>query len=127
MGEHYNNSTPSNCTELLIQRQAFAACGDREVRDAVRNHIAEMWSATAAHTGIPPMAVKSLLAYGTLLNVTAALDIDIDTDTVWAQHPSPNPLPHQLGLLDRSGTACVLTLLTIVLAAATNASAKIPK
>lgn len=84
MGEYYNNSTLSNRTELLVQLQAFAACGDREVRDAVRNHMAGMWTATADHTGMPPVAVKSFIAYGMLLNVAAALDID-DIDTEWAR------------------------------------------
>lgn len=84
MGEYYNNATLSNRTELLVQLQAFAACGDREVRDAVRNHMAGMWTATADHTGMPPVAVKSFLAYGMLLNVAAALDID-DIDTEWAR------------------------------------------
>ncbi|MFD6517880.1 TetR/AcrR family transcriptional regulator [Rhodococcus sp. NPDC060176] len=84
MGEYYNNSALSNRTELLVQLQAFAACGDREVRDAVRNHMSGMWTATADHTRMPPVAVKSFLAYGMLLNVAAALDID-DIDTEWAR------------------------------------------
>nr|WP_027501590.1 TetR/AcrR family transcriptional regulator [Rhodococcus sp. UNC363MFTsu5.1] len=84
MGEYYNNSALADRTELLVQLQAFAACGDSEVREVVREHMARMWTATADHTGMPPVAVKSFLAYGMLLNVAAALDID-DVDAEWAR------------------------------------------
>lgn len=83
MGGYYDRALADR-TELLVQLQAFAACGDREVREVVREHMARMWAATADHTGMPPVAVKSFVAYGMLLNVAAALDID-DVDAEWAR------------------------------------------
>ncbi|MEC3974364.1 TetR/AcrR family transcriptional regulator [Amycolatopsis sp. H20-H5] len=83
MGGYYDRALGDR-TELLVQLQAFAACGDPEVRDVVREHMARMWAATADHTGMPPVAVKSFVAYGMLLNVAAALDVD-DVDAEWAR------------------------------------------
>ena len=68
---------------LLVQLQAFAACGDPEVRRIVREQMARMWTVTAERTGLPPVAVKTFLAYGMLLNTAAALQIDeVDADWV---------------------------------------------
>lgn len=70
-------------THLLLQLQGFAACGDTEVRDAVRTSFARMWEAVAETTGFDPITVKSFLAFGMLLNAGAALDIaGLDDD--WA-------------------------------------------
>jgi AcrR family transcriptional regulator len=83
MGAYYDSALADR-TGLLVQLQAFAACGDHEVREVVREHMAKMWAATAGHTGMPPVAVKSFVAYGMLLNVAAALDLD-DVDAEWAR------------------------------------------
>ncbi|WP_410653342.1 TetR/AcrR family transcriptional regulator [Amycolatopsis sp. cmx-4-54] len=83
MGAYYDRALADR-TDLLVQLQAFAACGDSEVREVVRDHMARMWAATADHTGMPPVAVKSFVAYGMLLNVAAALDVD-DVDAEWAR------------------------------------------
>ncbi|MEU0534860.1 TetR/AcrR family transcriptional regulator [Amycolatopsis tolypomycina] len=83
MGRFYDRALADR-TGLLVQLQAFAACGDREVREVVREQMAGMWAAAAGHTGLPPVAVKSFVAYGMLLNVAAALDID-DVDAEWAR------------------------------------------
>ncbi|WP_242545997.1 TetR/AcrR family transcriptional regulator [Amycolatopsis sp. MtRt-6] len=83
MGRFYDRALADR-TGLLVQLQAFAACGDPEVREVVREQMAGMWAAAAGHTGLPPVAVKSFVAYGMLLNVAAALDID-DVDAEWAR------------------------------------------
>jgi len=82
MGQFYDRALGDR-TELLVQLQAFAACGDPEVREVVREQMARMWSATAEHTGLPSVAVKTFLAYGMLLNVAAALEVD-EVDADWA-------------------------------------------
>nr|WP_296766962.1 TetR family transcriptional regulator [Rhodococcus sp. (in: high G+C Gram-positive bacteria)] len=84
MGEYYNTRALTEHTDLLVQLQAFAACGDPEVRDVVREHMARMWSSTADRTGLSPVGVKSFVAYGMLLNIAAALDID-EVDADWAR------------------------------------------
>ncbi len=71
-------------TTLLLQLQGFAACGDREVRGLVRGRLAHMWDTVADTTGLDPVTVKSFLAFGLLLNNTAALDIG-DSDEPWAE------------------------------------------
>lgn len=71
-------------TGLLLQLQGFAACGDPEVRDAVRECFARMWDTTEDSTGLEPVTVKTFLAFGMLLNAGAALDVD-QVDAAWAE------------------------------------------
>jgi AcrR family transcriptional regulator len=73
MGARYHESLADRTT-LLLQLQGFAACGDEEVRAAVRARVARMWDTVAGLTGLDPVTVKSFLAFGMLLNNMAALD-----------------------------------------------------
>lgn len=83
MGQFYDRALADR-TGLLVQLQAFAACGDPQVRDVVREQMARMWTVTAERTGLPPVAVKTFLAYGMMLNAAAALEVgEVDAD--WAQ------------------------------------------
>lgn len=68
---------------LLLQLQGLAACGDADVKAAVRQRFAHMWTVVADTTGLDPVTVKTFLAFGMLLNVGAALDID-EIDETWA-------------------------------------------
>lgn len=83
MGRQYDELLADR-THLLLQLQGFAACGDAEVRDAVRASFAAMWEAVAGSTGLEPVTVKSFLAFGMLLNTGAALDVDT-IDEPWAE------------------------------------------
>jgi len=83
MGRQYYDLLADR-TSLLLQLQGFAACGDAEVRDVVRERFAAMWSTVAASSDADPVTVKSFLAYGMLLNAGAALDVD-QVDESWAQ------------------------------------------
>jgi AcrR family transcriptional regulator len=83
MGTEYYDLL-ENRTNLLLQLQGFAACGDDEVRAAVRVCFARMWATVAETTGLDPVTVKSFLAFGMLLNSTAALDIE-EVEESWAQ------------------------------------------
>ena len=71
-------------TNLLLQLQGFAACGDSEVRALVRSRLAHMWNTVADISGLDPVTVKSFLAFGMLLNNVAAVDID-ELDEPWAK------------------------------------------
>ncbi|MFT4230086.1 MAG: TetR/AcrR family transcriptional regulator [Microbacterium sp.] len=82
MGQQYYELLADR-THLLLQLQGFAACGDADVRDAVRASLAAMWQAIAQTTGLEPVTVKSFLAFGMLLNSGAALDVE-DLDEAWA-------------------------------------------
>jgi hypothetical protein len=82
MGAQYY-SLLADRTSLLLQLQGLAACGDEEVRDAVRSCFARMWDTVADITGLAPVTVKSFLAFGMLLDAAAALDVD-RIDQAWA-------------------------------------------
>jgi AcrR family transcriptional regulator len=71
-------------TALLLQLQGFAACGDPEVRDAVRDSFGRVWQTVAETTGLDPVTVKAFLAFGMLLNNGAALQV-AEMDEPWAQ------------------------------------------
>src|SRR6202046_1857141 len=83
MGAQYNELLADR-TSLLLQLQGFAACGDPEVRDAVRDSCGRMWQTVAEITGLDPVTIKAFLAFGMLLNSGAALHV-AELDEPWAQ------------------------------------------
>jgi AcrR family transcriptional regulator len=74
----------SDRISLLLQLQGFAACGDAEVQAVVRERFARMWQVVAETTGQDAVTVKSFLAFGMLLNVGAAIDVEA-IDEPWAE------------------------------------------
>lgn len=70
-------------TSLLLQLQGFAACGDPEVRDAVRKSFGRMWATIADITGLDAVTIKAFLAFGMLLNNAAALQVS-DVVDAWS-------------------------------------------
>jgi AcrR family transcriptional regulator len=82
MGRTYDELLTDR-TALLLQLQGFAAASEPEVRDAVRERFGRMWDMVSATTGLDPVAVKSFLAFGMLLNNGAALQVR-ETDEPWA-------------------------------------------
>ena len=83
MGARYN-ALLADRTALQLQLQAYAACGDTEVREAVRGHLAKLWDTVADITGLDAVTVKTFLAFGMLLNTNAALGL-AEVDTRWAR------------------------------------------
>lgn len=72
--------------ELLAQLQAYAACGDPEVRAVVRRRFAELWREAERLSGAAPEAVAAFFATGMLLNVVAAVDLpEVAGEADWAQ------------------------------------------
>lgn len=82
MGAQYNELLADR-TSLLLQLQGFAACGDPEVRDAVRDSFGRMWRTVADATGLDAVTIKAFLAFGMLLNNGAALQV-AELDEPWA-------------------------------------------
>jgi len=82
MGAQYNDLLADR-TSLLLQLQALAACGDDEVRDAVRGCFNRMWQTISDATRLAPVTVKAFLAFGMLLNSNAALQAG-ELDEPWA-------------------------------------------
>jgi AcrR family transcriptional regulator len=83
MGAQYNELLADQ-TSLLLQLQGFAACGDPQVRDAVRECFGRMWQTVADVTKLDPVTIKAFLAFGMLLNNGAALHA-AELDEPWAQ------------------------------------------
>ncbi len=83
MGVQYNQMLADR-TSLLLQLQGFAACGDPEVRDAVRAGFGRVWQTVADTTGLDPVTIKAFLAFGMLLNNGAALQV-AELDQPWAR------------------------------------------
>ena len=100
MGSQYNEMLADR-TSLLLQLQGFAACGDAEVRNAVRHSFGRMWQMVADTTELDPVTIKAFLAFGMLLNNGAALQI-AELDERWAQGVRTRIRP---GLFDHITTA----------------------
>lgn len=85
MGREYD-AMLADRTTLLLQLQGFAAAaaGDAEVRDAVRGSFGRMWQAVADAAALDPVTVKTFLAFGMLLNTSAALELR-EVDEQWAR------------------------------------------
>ncbi len=83
MGARYNEMLADR-TLLLLQLQGFAACGDPEVRNAVRDSFGRMWQTVAETTGLDPVTIKAFFAFGMLLNNGAALQV-AELDEPWAK------------------------------------------
>jgi AcrR family transcriptional regulator len=83
MGTQYNEMLADR-TSLLLQLQGFAACGDPEVRAAVRDSFGRMWQMVAETTGLDPVTIKAFLAFGMLLSNGAALQV-AELDEPWAK------------------------------------------
>lgn len=73
---------------LLMQMQAYVACSDKEIRDVVRGEMLRLVTFVQAASGAPEEAIREWLAYGMLMNVTAAVDLEgVDED--WARMMCP--------------------------------------
>jgi AcrR family transcriptional regulator len=82
MGAEYYEALADRTT-LMLQLQGFAACGDDEVREAVRARVAHLWETVDGTAGLDAVTVKAFLAFGMLLNNAAALAVE-DVDEPWA-------------------------------------------
>jgi AcrR family transcriptional regulator len=85
MGREYDAMLADRRT-LLLQLQGFAAAatGDPEVRAAVRDSFGRLWQAVADAAALDPVTIKTFLAFGMLLNTSAALEL-ADVDARWAR------------------------------------------
>jgi AcrR family transcriptional regulator len=71
-------------TDLLrVQLQAYAACGDDDVRQVVREEFAALYLAVKADSGASNEDIHHFFAEGMLLNVAAALELG-GTPETWS-------------------------------------------
>ena len=66
---------------LRVQLQAYAACGDADVRQVVREEFTELYIAVKRDSGASNEAIHAFFAEGMLLNVAAVLEIGGKPDT----------------------------------------------
>jgi AcrR family transcriptional regulator len=82
IGESYRQRL-TNPTYLHAQMQAYAACGDPEIREVVRRGYGEMVEYVERSSGLPSDRVAHFFAKGMLLNVVASMDL-LQADAGWA-------------------------------------------
>jgi AcrR family transcriptional regulator len=71
-------------TDLLrVQLQAYAACGDDDVRQVVREEFTELYLAVRRDSGASNEEIHHFFAEGMLLNVAAALELG-GTPETWS-------------------------------------------
>ena len=83
MGEAYI-ALLANRTRLLLQMQAYAACEDPDVREAVQEGFGDLYSWCARVSGLPREELTQFFAFGMLLNVVASMDL-LDSEEGWAK------------------------------------------
>jgi AcrR family transcriptional regulator len=70
----------------LLQMQLYAACGDDEVRFAVRRRFAECYRYVERVSGASPAEVRSVFAEGVLRSVAAAMRLsELPSREAWAR------------------------------------------
>jgi AcrR family transcriptional regulator len=74
----------ANPTYLHAQMQAYAACGDPEIREVVRRGYGEMVEYVERTSGLSSDRVAHFFAKGMLLNVVASMDL-LQADAGWAR------------------------------------------
>jgi AcrR family transcriptional regulator len=71
---------------LLAQLQMYAACGDPEIRAAVRESWHGLWDFACERSGASAEDVRRFFATGMLLNLVAALDLpSVAAEQPWAR------------------------------------------
>jgi AcrR family transcriptional regulator len=87
MGEAYRRLLADR-DEILAQMQAFAAAGDPELRDPVRNEFLRLTEDVRRMSGASQDQVVAFMAKGMLLNVVAALELPDELSLVSESEPA---------------------------------------
>jgi AcrR family transcriptional regulator len=75
MGRAYGEMVMGDRMRLLAQLQAYAACDDPEVREAIRSGFGSLHLFVETVSGLDAERVAQWFAKGMLLNVVAAMDL----------------------------------------------------
>lgn len=78
------NDLLSEPSYLLMQMQAYAACGDPDIRVVTRRGFRDLWYEVERLTGLDVDVLRGFFAMGMLCNVSAAMDLTA-VDERWAQ------------------------------------------
>lgn len=86
MGRAYVELLQSDRDALLLQHQAYAACGDDAVREHVRSCYARLVAQVQELSGAEPERVDDFVRHGMALNVAAAMGVeDLSVACEWLQ------------------------------------------
>ena len=103
MGHAYVAMVLNDRPRLLMQMQAYAACEDPDVREAIRTGYGRLHLFVETVSGMPDEVVSEWFAVGKLLNVIAAMDL-IDSREPWAKRLVEGLVgPEQLAALRTAG------------------------
>jgi AcrR family transcriptional regulator len=84
MGQAYGELLASNRLYLPLQMQAYAACGDPEICEVVRNGFGDLVSYVERVSAADPASVSAFFAQGMLMNVLSSMHLNNPTEP-WAQ------------------------------------------
>jgi AcrR family transcriptional regulator len=87
IGAAYGTLLRGDDTYLRGQMQAYAACGDPDIRAVVRDGYGDLVAYAERVSGLPPEEISAFFARGMLMNVIASMYLDnLDYPTEqWAQ------------------------------------------
>ena len=85
MGDAYVRELTGDPTRLRAQMQAYAACDDPELREAVVQGYGDLVAYVERVSGLSPERVSAFFAMGMLLNVFASMNQFGDHAEPWAE------------------------------------------
>ena len=84
MGNAYVERLLTDRTRLRAQMQAYAACDDPEIREAVRQGYGDLVAYVERVSGLPTRRSRAS-SPGMLLNVLASMELTGDASEPWAE------------------------------------------
>ena len=83
IGAAYGEVLAGDRTYLRLQMQAYAACDDPDIREAVRNGFGDLVTYVERVSGADPATVANFFAGGMLMNVLSSMQLTDPTEP-WA-------------------------------------------
>jgi AcrR family transcriptional regulator len=106
IGQDYIELLSSDRRPLMIQLQAYAACGDEVVREHVRAAYAKLIHHLQQLSGADAARIEDFMRYGALINEAAAMDVDsISPECDWVQRELERTQGQPDGAVVNSATA----------------------
>ncbi len=84
IGDAYAALLDGDGAYLRAQMQAYAACGDPELRSVVRDGYGDLVAYVERVSGLPPVEISRFFATGMLMNVLSSMHLDNPAEP-WAQ------------------------------------------